>query len=219
MYEQSEELGLRKLFPEDVWRAKRTVLAGKMGKFFTKMDRAIDETMQDGIERGFVVCDETVRECVGDSCQIILPRCKNSKFHGNFHTHPTGSAEFSIGDIAAAFAKDVDVTCVGSREDFVFGEVDAEGNVVKCMVINRSHPEYGRVKRKVLELYYKKYRPIKDYLFEKYRRGDEIEDEYREKYFEIKKELLDLIRDVTDFVRPIGCSGRDASYRLVRLKI
>ena len=213
-------------FPElRLWPAERKALAGRMGKWFSKMDSMISETMRDGIERGFVVCGDprdpernTVKECVGDSCQITLPECGKYDFHGTFHTHPTGSASLSIGDIAAAFAKNVDVACVGSRRDFLLeGGVDAEGNEVVCMVINRGHPDYERVREKVLEFYKREYMPVRNHIFERYRRGEDIEEEYRKKYSELRHRLMELIADVASFECPIG-SYYGTSYRIDRLK-
>jgi len=88
-----------------------------------EMEDLIDQTAEDGYERGFSVCmdpatDEpyTTSPCKGGECSVTLPRCppKYMLEVGSFHTHPGGSG-FSAGDLLNNIRRKSLIACLGYR--------------------------------------------------------------------------------------------------------
>ena len=114
--------------------------ASRIEKLMPSMKKAINATLKDGRERGFLImskenCKTRKKvlikgdQCIGDKCSVILTtrRIKPTSFKeclgneiisrpvGDFHTHPEDSSGFpSLADWEAFNESRLEFFCVGS---------------------------------------------------------------------------------------------------------
>ena len=129
---------------------------------YSEMEKLAKDSNVDGHERAFTYCligsaSKRTDSCKGSKCSVGPPQCVPPfERIGDYHTHPHGRDEFSVGDVNYSLRVRNSFHCVGAIVDHKYttpeGSMEVPVFTTMCEAFDVAHPLYEKHKARIMEV-------------------------------------------------------------------